>query len=122
MSDEIRLRAALSFAKSGRSAYADSGELSITMAGTKSLDTIQTVGTTEETLQLGEVTAANTHYYIENLDLTNPIDLKPATGAVVTTRIAAGRCAVGQFGPLVTAPFVQAITAPVDIHFILIQA
>lgn len=122
MANEIRLRAQLSFAKSGRSGAADSGELTATMAGTKSLDTTQTVGTSEEALVLGEVPAASAHYLIENLDATNPVDLKPATGGTVTTRIAAGRCALGQFGAAVAAPFVQASGAPVDIRIFLVQA
>jgi hypothetical protein len=122
VSDEIRLRHQLSFAKSGRAAAADSGEVSATMTGTKHLATTQTVGTAEEALLLGEVPAANAHYYIENLDATNPVDLKPATGGTVTTRIGPGRVTSGQFGPSVSAPFVQAITAAVDIRILLIQA
>lgn len=122
MADEIRIRAQLSFAKSGRSASADSGELSVTMAGSKGFETQQTVGTAEEALLLGEVLAPNTHYYIENLDATNPVDLKPASGGTVTTRIGPGRVALGQFGPSVTAPFVVAITAAVDIKICLVQA
>lgn len=122
MADEIRLSAFLSFAKSGRAGQSSSGDLSITMAGTKHLQTTQTVGTAEEALLLGEVPAASAHYMIRNLDSANPVDLKPATGGTVTTRIAAGKCAVGQFGPSVAAPFVQAITAPVDIAILLIQA
>ena len=121
MAQEIMLRAALSFAKSGRAVSADSLDIVVDMAGTKGLDTVQTVGTTEEALVLGEVTAASTHYWIKNLDATNPVDLKPATGGTVTTRILPGRVAMGQFGPSVSAPFVQAITAPVDIRVVLVQ-
>lgn len=122
MADEIRLQAALSWAKSGKGNSADSGELSVAMTGTKGLRTQQTVGTLEEALLLGEVPAANAHYWIKNLDATNPVDLKPAAGGTVTTRIGAGRVALGQFGPSVSAPFVVAITASVEIDIELIQA
>lgn len=122
MADEIRLRASLSFAKSGTAASMDTGELTVTMTGTKHLATRQTVGITEEALLLGEVPAASAHYMIWNLDSTNPVDLRPATGGTVTTRIGPGRVAAGQFGPSVAAPFVIAITAPVDIKILLIQA
>lgn len=122
MASEITLRASLSFAKSGRSAAADTGELTATMSGTKFLSTIQTVGTVAEALLLGEVPAANAHYHIENLDAANPVDLLPASGGTATTRIGAGRGACGQFGPSVAAPFVQAITAPVDIKILLVEA
>lgn len=122
MANEILLRVAISFAKGGSAGAADSGELILTMAGTKFLDTRQNVGTSEEALLLGECTAPNTHYWIRNLDTANPVDLKPAAGGTVTTRIPAGRVAYGQFGPSVTAPVVIAITAQVDIHVFLVQA
>lgn len=122
MAAEIHARAALSFAKSGRSGAADTGDVVFTMAGTKHLDTEQTIGTTEEALQLGEVVAAGAWYQIENLDAANPVDLRPATGGTVTTRIPPLGMALGTFGPSVTAPYVIAITAPVDIHILLIQA
>lgn len=122
MADEIRIRAALSWAKSGSAGAGDSGELSVTMSGTKGLETRQTVAITEEALVLGEVTAANAHYWIRNNDASNPVDLKPAAGGTVTTRIWPGMVVMGRFGPSVTAPFVIAITAPVDIDVKLVQA
>lgn len=122
MAEEIHIRAQLSCAKSGTAAAADSGELSVTMTGTKSLATQQTVGTSEEALLLGEVPAASAHYLIQNLDATNPVDLKPAASGTVTTRVLPGRVAMGQFGPGVAAPFVQAVTSPVDIRILLIQS
>lgn len=122
MADEIRLRAQLSFAKSGKSAHADSGEISATMAGGDYFQGNQTVGTSEEALLIGDISVANSFYMIENLHATNRVDLKPAAGGTVTTQIAAGRCAVGQFGPLVTAPFVIAITTAVEIKITLIEA
>ena len=122
MADEIRLRAQLSFARSGRAAAADTGELSAAMTGTKHLETTQTVTTTEEALVLGEVPAASAHYQIENLDSVNSCDLKPATGGTVTTRIGPGRVALGQFAPGVSAPFVQGVGGTIDIKVLLVQA
>lgn len=122
MADEIRIRASISWAKSGAAGAGDSGELSVTMAGTKGLETRQTVGIVEEALVLGEVPAADAHYWIRNNDAANAVDLKPAAGGTVTTRIAPGFVVMGRFGPSVTAPFVIAITAPVDIDIKLAQA
>lgn len=122
MADEIRLRAALSFAKAGKGAAADSGEKSIVMTGTDYWQGSQTVGTAEEALILGDVTAANAYYHIENLDATNRVDLKPAAGGVVTTQIGAGKSIVGQFGPSITAPYVQANTASVEIKVLIVEA
>lgn len=122
MADEIRIRAALSFAKSGSGAAADSGEKSISMSGDDFWEGTQTVGTAEEALFLGDVTPANAFYQIENLDATNRVDLKPAAGGTVTTQIGAGKPAVGQFGPSVVAPYVQANTAPVKIKVLIVEA
>lgn len=121
MADEIRIRAQLSGAKSGRAVRADSGEISITQTGNHYLQTTQSVATTEEALVLGEVPPAGAHFLIENLDAANPVDLRPASGGTATIRIAAGRCAMGQFGPSVSAPFVIAITAAVVIRVTLAQ-
>lgn len=122
MADEIRIRAALSWAKSGRSGGNDSGELSVTMAGSKGLSTQQSVTNVEEPLLLGEVSAANAHYWILNQDATNSVDLKPASGGTVTTRIGPGRVAMGQFGPSVAAPYVQSSAGTVEILIELASA
>lgn len=122
MANEIRFRVQLSFAKSGRSGYADSGDLIATMTGTHYWEGTQTVGTSEEALFLGEVPAGGAYYYIENLDATNPVDLKPASGAAANPSILPGKVAFGQFKSTVTTPFVQATTAPVSIKVLLIQA
>lgn len=121
MADEIRIQAALSWAKSGSAGSGDSGELSVVMTGSHGFSGQQTVGIAEEALLLGDVPATNAHYWIRNKDATNPVDLRPATGGTVTTRIGPGRVALGQFGPSVTAPFVIAITAPVEIDIRLAQ-
>lgn len=121
MADEIRLHATLSFAKSGKSAFADPGEISIAMSGGDYFQGTQTVGTSEEALLLGDVTPASAYYLIENTDGTNYVELKPGTGGTVTTRIAAGGAILGQFGSSITAPYIQANTAPVIVKILLIE-
>jgi hypothetical protein len=123
MADEIRIRAALSFAKSGKGAAADSGEKSVAMSGIDYWQGTQTVGTAEEPLNLGDVTPANAYYQIENLDATSRVDLKPAAGGTVTTQIGAGKSVVGQFGPSVVAPYVQSGgAAAAEIKVLIVEA
>lgn len=122
MASEIILRAALSWAKSGTSGGRDSRDIVVSMAGTKGLETRQTVGTSEEALLLGEVPAASAHFWIRNLDATNTVTLKPATGGAATVSIGPGRVVCGQFASTVSAPFVQASVAPCDIEIVLVQA
>jgi len=123
MADEIRLRASLSFAKSGAFGARDSGDISVTMSGNDGLLTQQTVGTSEEALGLGEVSPANGYLYICNLDATNYVTVKPASGgsATVNPIVKAGQASLITFGSGVTAPFVQANTAPVRIEYLLVE-
>ncbi len=122
MAGEIRFRVSLSGAKGGVSAAADTGERFVTMTGTKMLETIQTVGTAEEALILGELVATGAFYCIENLDTTNSVDLKWAALAVALTSIGPGLATFGKFGPSVTAPVVNASASTVNIKILLIEA
>lgn len=121
MADEISIRAQLSWAKGGLAGRGDTGEISITMAGNLGSSHPQEVGNADELLKLGDLTtAANAHYWIFNTDATNSVDLKPAMGGTVTTRIGPGRVALGQFGPSVSAPAVisSAGTPRIDIRIV----
>lgn len=117
------IRAALSWAKNGSSGSRDSGDIIATMSGTDGIVTQQSVGTVEEALVLGEVAPANGYLYIRNLDTTNYVTVKPASGgsATINPIVKAGHVALITFGPGVTAPFVQANTATVRIEYLLVE-
>jgi hypothetical protein len=122
MANEITIRGLLAFAK-GDAAKFDQGELLVTMAGTKWLEARQTVGTTEEALNLGEVTAGSALLIIRNRDATNKVLVKPASGGVALIEVPAGETSGPfRFSSTVTAPFVQAVTGAVDISYLLVSA
>ena len=122
MASEITIRGLLAFSK-GDAAKFDQGEILATMTGTKWLEGRQTVGTAEEALILGEVPAGSALILIKNRDASNKVQIKPASGGVVLIEVLAGetsgpfRCAAA-----VTAPVVQAVTARVDISYLLVSA
>lgn len=122
MANEISLQVQLSFAKGGLAAVFDSGDVSITMTGTKYIKGRQSIPITDEVLVLGEVPAGLARLAIRNMDSTNYVFLKPATTQVATIVIMPGEATVITFAPLVGAPALQANVAAVDIEYLLIQA
>lgn len=122
MAAEITIRGLLSFMK-GDAAKFDQGEILVTMAGTKWLEARQTIGTTAEALNLGEVPAGSAWLVIKNRDTTNKVFVLPASGGVALIEVQAGETSGPfRFASTVTAPFVQAVTGPVDISYLLVSA
>lgn len=122
MANEITIRGLLAFVK-GDAAKFDQGEILVTMAGTKWIEGRQTVGTTEEALNLGEVPTGSAWLIIKNRDATNKVLVKPATAGTVLIEVQAGETAGPfRFASTVTAPFVQAVTGAVDISYLLVSA
>jgi len=122
MANEITARGVLAFAK-GDAAKFDEGEILATMTGTKWLEGRQTVGTAEEALILGEVPAGSAWLILRNRDAANKVQIKPASGGVALIEVQAGETAGPfRFASAVTAPFVQAVTAAVDISYLLVSA
>jgi len=93
----------------------------ITVAGTAVGGLSVSVGTAEEVIPLGEVTAAGALIAVENLDDTNYIEIRDATGAANdVVRLNAREGAVFRFGSDVTAPYWIANTAAVRVWYMLI--
>ncbi len=122
MANEITIRGLLAFAK-GDAAKFDQGEISVSMNGAKWLEARQTVGTTAEALNLGEVSAGSAWLIIVNRDPSNKVLVLPASGGVAMIEVQAGETSGPfRFASTVTAPFVQAVTAAVDISYLLVSA
>ena len=126
MANEIAMFSSLAFQKGGSSDVFDHpGEVRATMTGTKPLRTRQTIGTSEEALQLGEVSPAGALIRIYNHGPTNFVSIKQGTagaGTGTSIKILAGEFGIFRFNDAVTAPFAQANVAPVDIEFLLLPA
>ena len=120
MASEIEARGSLTFYKSGGGDGLDFGFTS-NMTGAKSTKVKQSIPTTEEALQLGEV-AAGGLCIIKNLDGTNFVAIKAAAGATPLIRINAGESAAFRLHGSASAPVAQADTAAVVIQFILLEA
>lgn len=78
----------------------------------------QTVGTSEEALNLGDITTVG-YLLIENRDTTNYVTYRPATGGTDTVRIPAGGFAL--FYAETSAPYVIANTASCILEVLAIE-
>jgi hypothetical protein len=78
MADELTLSARVRYEKSDAALSRDLTERSFSVSGTPFLDQVQTVGTSEETVDLGDVTAGGV-CIVENLDTSNYVELTPSS-------------------------------------------
>src|ERR1051325_3451648 len=122
MANEIVYRSKLAYSKGDADSF-DFGDLTATMAGSKALRARQTVTTTPEALVLGEVAAASAWLVLKNMDATNKVLVRPATGAAVCIEVQPGETSGPfRFASTWTAPFVEASAATVDFIYFLVQA
>lgn len=94
--------------------------ISVDMTGDSYVRHIQTVGTSEEALELGQDIGTPGYVMIRNLDSTNFVSLRRATGEGNCIKILAGKFALFQWAA--SAPFAIADTSPVRIEVLLLEA
>jgi hypothetical protein len=122
MANEIQVTAIMTFAKGTVTAHTFSAAsgLSRDVAGSKYIRNVQAVGTDEEALNLGDVASTGALCLMKNLDATNFISVKAATGVAATVKLLPGDVAMLRFAG--AAPFVQADTAPCNLEYYLVEA
>jgi hypothetical protein len=119
MADEITISASMKFTKGNYSVNVSKGGLQIDVTGTAYQDKIQTIGTSEEAIDLGDVGAGG-WCFLENMDTTNYIEIRPATGAADLIKLLAGEIAMFRLtGDAV--PFAIADTGACDLRVVLID-
>jgi len=91
--------------------------ISVTVSGTQWMDNVQAVGTSEEAILMGDV-AAGGYMLVQNMDATNFVSLRQATGAANFMKLLAGEFAIFRLSPDATAPFAIADTASVNVRFL----
>lgn len=123
MADEIKLRIKLSLENGNLKELFDPGEISITQTTARVHCPVINVGTTEEVLSLGDITAGSEGYVaFRNLDSTNyvQIGVTSAGAMVASIRLKAGQAAVFPMEPSQTWR-AKANTAAVDLQMKLFQ-
>ena len=119
MANELSLSGLnISFAKANvPSVNFRADSLSVTVAGTQISDNVQSVGTAEEAILLGDV-APGGYCFAQNMDTTNFVSLRQATGAANFLKLLAGEWAIFRLSADATAPYAIADTAAVNVRFL----
>jgi len=120
MANELTLGDSLAFSKDGKQVNAGKQGVKVTVTGGDFISATQTVGITEEALNIGDITTLG-HAFFQNLDDTNFVEIRPATGAADLITLKPGETCRFRFSATVTAPFVIADTAPVEIAYTIIE-
>ncbi len=121
MANELTVSASLAFSKGGITAGLSKNGLQITITGTKKLENVQNIGTSEEALQLGDLgSSADCWLLIINRDATNYVSLRRATGEGNMTKLKAGEMALMRLEA--AAPFAIANTGACNVEYVLIEA
>ena len=122
MANEITCSGSLRYVKGNIDVDLSKGGLQITVAGDDHTFMTQNVGfAAEELLDLGDVTTPGL-CFIKNLDATNYVEVRAATGVADLIRLNAGEFCLFRFAADCTTPYVQANTAGVRIQTLLIEA
>ena len=122
MADELILTGLFKYVK-GNVTIEPKGKtaVSVSVTGTNTQGgSIQTIGTVEEAIGLGEVTPGG-YCYFENLDATNFISIRQATAAADLIRLKAGEFALFRMDADATAPFAIADTAACDVLIVMLE-
>jgi hypothetical protein len=121
MANEITHTSSLSFQKDGVSgnAMAVAGAQH-NVSGYRYFRQIQSVTTSEAALQLGSLATLG-WCIMKNLDATNFIQVRTATGGIAFLKLKAGETAVFRFGTGVTAPFIIADTATCKVEYMIVE-
>lgn len=120
MANELTISGSMSFSKGGVTTSKSYTGKTVTVSGTKYTKIVQTIGTSEEALDLGDVGTPG-YCIIENLDATNFVSIRRATGEGNFLKILGGK-AVGPLMLAATAPYAIADTANVAIELTLVEA
>lgn len=122
MANEITVTAELRVAKGGRQEGLPFGPGTFTFTGAKMNHGVQSIGTSEEPLQLAEVTAGGWIMF-RNTDATNFVSVRAASGQTPLVKMPPGAPA-GPFvlHPSATAPTLQADTAACLVEYLVLEA
>jgi hypothetical protein len=120
MANEITQSINLSASKGGATVSISTSKR-INMTGDDMLQGTQVIGTSAETLALGEISGAPGNLAIKNLDATNFVEIGGDSGLTVfKIKIAPGEACI--FQPTSATLYAQANTAAVRVSVIAIEA
>jgi hypothetical protein len=118
VADEATVTTSLQFAKGSVDLTLSDAASTFDVTGTRYIRGVQAVGTSEEALDMGDLTDPG-WCYMRNLDSANYVEVYAATGETAFMRLNAGEHAC--FRLVAAAPYVKADTASVDLEYMIVQ-
>jgi hypothetical protein len=116
MANEITITLQTLLRNGGLSDNHSSGSIAVDQASAKVLRNVQTIGTVQEALVLGDITTPGYCVFI-NLDITNFVEIG-VTGSMFL-KLKPGEQAICRL--TTTAPFAKADTASVELFYIMYE-
>ncbi len=120
MANEVTVGASLKFVKNGVTRLREFDAIQVDVAGANVLEHVQSIGTSEEAITLGDITVGG-YALFKNLDSTNYIEIRQGTGASDFCRLLAGDIALFRISPDMTAPYAIADTASCDLLVMIVD-
>ena len=129
MANEITMSASMSYEDSvGGEASMSMEDVIKSSTNKQIIEHIQSVGTSEEAIVLGEVSGQLGYAFFRNLDPTNFVELRFVTGSTKCIRLdpdinadGKGGFAIFKFGSGVSAPYLIADTAACKVRYLLVS-
>ena len=121
MANELTISGSIKFAKGAKSVSLAKSGVQLDVAGDNYIQKTQSIGTSEEAIDLGDITIPGYAFFV-NLDSTNFVSLRDATGADDMIDIPPGGIALFKFHAGATAPYAIADTAAVEIEYLIVEA
>ena len=97
------------------------GTITVTVSGNQIMDNVQSVGTSEEAILLGDVGTGG-YWFVQNMDGTNFVELRSGTGATDFIRLNAGEWAIFRTSSDASAPYAIADTGACNVRFLRLDA
>jgi len=119
MANELKLKVDFAFSKGGTVFEPDKLVDSIDVSGTQALHYRQSVGTSEEAIELGELSTGGYGLFV-NRDDTNYISIRSGTADTDLVRLNAGEMALFRVHGDSSAPFAIADTAACAMEYWLL--
>lgn len=122
MANEITIDCAFVFEKGVvRITGPELGEINIDVAGSEFVHHIQSIGTSEEAIYMGADIGTPGLAIFKNLDTTNYVSIRRATGEGAFMRIYPGKYAIIPY-LAATAPYAIADTAACRLEYLIVEA
>lgn len=96
------------------------GGRNFTFSGSRHIDTIHNVGTSEEAMKLGELGSLGWGF-LYNMDATNYVQILTGTSGTAMLKFKAGEGYPFRFGSGVTAPYIIANTGACNVRYVLLE-